>query len=678
MKKSIKNTVLIVGDWVVDEYWFLVRHHSDISSHTGYTHYRIAGKPDTIVRDLCGAGHVARLLYALRNHDLIKPFDIVGIGQWNQKDTTFIKHLIHSREKNCPSASINFDITQTICEEDPDIELIPLRDNCPSVRVIRAYHEGEIGVEQINRVDWESEESASSSADSNSIVWNALRLPNQADVSTVIVYDLGKGAINENVIRELYKLYSGANWYVKSKDLSPFWLPIIENSVKLFLVGPEKSSLMNPWDNWLVHGKITCQALDVISSLPNVENVALLSDKREVIVKANSTNECITGKSFVELNSVTQLGWSSALFAGLIYSLLKPESRRVNDSCVKEALTIADKYSGVPTFSKDSSKSIPLIEPQIYSNKWSQEENHWQQALNGNELGLIEQNGNLVLEIWRGSTQVSGYISCIPKKREIVDEIGRSLRAFTRKGRDNKKSLSILLQADAGSGKTFLARSLAKEFDFAFISFDISQIVHREELLDMFDMIATRQVNSGNNLLVFVDEINAKVDNQQVYGMFLAPLEEGVYRRRGNAYILKPCVWVFAGTKIDQDVLEHSDKLSDYKSRMTLIRQIDYFSMCQGVKDPYQIELDARLEQVYLGASLIKRKFTDVQEVSWEVLYRFFQEDPSQSPARKIVKRVESLKNVQYGRVTRDNCSDWDDSQWPQTKNNRRLVRLVS
>lgn len=69
--KNIPN-YLVVGDWFVDEYWFVVRHHSDVSSHAGPFHYRICSEPKDTVRDLCGAGLVTRILYELRKYN----FDI--------------------------------------------------------------------------------------------------------------------------------------------------------------------------------------------------------------------------------------------------------------------------------------------------------------------------------------------------------------------------------------------------------------------------------------------------------------------------------------------------------------------------------------------------------------------------------------------------------------------------
>ena len=62
--------ILIVGDWFVDEYWFLVRHYSDISSHIGPLHYRIASKPREYVKNLCGAGLVAQVLYRLKKYKI--------------------------------------------------------------------------------------------------------------------------------------------------------------------------------------------------------------------------------------------------------------------------------------------------------------------------------------------------------------------------------------------------------------------------------------------------------------------------------------------------------------------------------------------------------------------------------------------------------------------------------
>jgi hypothetical protein len=191
------------------------------------------------------------------------------------------------------------------------------------------------------------------------------------------------------------------------------------------------------------------------------------------------------------------------------------------------------------------------------------------------------------------------------------------------------------------------------------------------------------QANTRKKVLVFVDEINAFLDGSHAYGAFLAPLEEGIYIRRGNYFSLKPCVWVFAGTNLDDASLSSDEKLGDFKSRMELIERIDYKSLSTNSKSNYAVELQsqARLEQVYLGATLIKQFFSDVQEVSYEVLKYFYRMNPADAPARKIRKLAASLQNVQYGRISRENCNNWENEYWQEvdknSKEDQMYVKLV-
>jgi hypothetical protein len=262
----------------------------------------------------------------------------------------------------------------------------------------------------------------------------------------------------------------------------------------------------------------------------------------------------------------------------------------------------------------------------------------------------------------------------IDEKQEIIDRIGRYLRGFATTA-SPPRSLSILLQADPGAGKTFLAKTLAKIFGFSFIRYDVTQMIHRDEMLDLFDNVATRQANIREKVLGFIDEINALLDGTHAYGAFLAPLEEGIYIRRGKYFSLKPCVWIFAGTKLEEEDLSAGEKLSDFESRMVLIEKIDFKSLSSNCKDTNRLQNQARLEQVYLGAKLIKHHYSDVHEISKEALRQFFILDPSEAPARKIRKMATSLRNVQYGRITKRNCTNWENVQWPDKE--EKMVKLI-
>ena len=108
--------IIIVGDWVVDEYWYLVRQHSEISSHTGFVHYRSTSKPTERILDLCSAGHVARVLFDLRTESENKNYRIWGIGDWDADDTNNLLHLIHANGENkCKASQANYTLNRKLC-----------------------------------------------------------------------------------------------------------------------------------------------------------------------------------------------------------------------------------------------------------------------------------------------------------------------------------------------------------------------------------------------------------------------------------------------------------------------------------------------------------------------------------------------------------------------------------
>ena len=667
--KDKNQTILIVGDWVVDEYWFLVRHHSDISSHTGFFHYRLSTRRNETVSDLCSAGHVARVLYQLRSEDSER-YELFGLGAWHQTDTELIRHLVHARaNNNCPAASATYRLTPAHCEDTiPDIKLVTLQPESSTNRAIRQYHQEDGELKQINRVDWELEKSEQGAT----IEWSKLQLPRSDQVKTIVIHDLAKGVVTPSLITKLRRQYPKAGWYVRSKIISPPWLEQIKASLELLVIGPEVAALLNPWDTWLTHDKITIQALDIIKTLPG-KNIVLLSDRREVIGMLNERRHCMTAKSMVKPTPITQLGWPSAFFAALVHTMNDKKSALADEGIVA-AMDWADQYGGVPIAQSGKPNRIAPPRPNVHMGPWRREITDWQQAMQN--CGIIkEKNGALRLDVWRGSTYLPGYVACIREKREIITRIGKSLRAFSQ-GDTQVRSLSVMLQADPGAGKTFLAKSLAEAFGYSFLRYDVTQMIRRDELLDLFDTLATMQANEINKILVFVDEINALVDRGHLYGAFLAPLEDSIYVRRGKTFSLKPCVWVFAGTRLDAEDLGAGEKLSDFKSRVTMIEQIDYKSLNSERADTERLGDEARLEQVYLGATMIGKHFSDVKEARKEILEWFHRQDPSKEPARKIRKHVASMRNVQYGKITKENCQGWED-RWPETEDGDKPVKLI-
>jgi cytidylate kinase len=695
--------VLIVGDWVLDEYWVLVGHQSDISTHTGRCHYRLLFDPGDSIRGLCGAGHVARVLHFLKKNDSgqTQEVELYGIGRWSATDTELIGHLVH----RCDCTKARTSIKITWCEKDyeEDIKLVCLDDGSPTVRVIRQYHHVKKGLDQLCRIDWEPKNDGMA-LEENIYKEKLLTLPENVD--GIIVQDLRKGTVDRSLVKCLKERYEKTKWFIRSKIEKPEWLDDIKDDVELRVICPDVLGILSPWKNWLCEDRISYKTYEILNKKKDEgKNVVLLSSQREVIAltkdkqRSRKYTSVVVGKSTVEPTLLNQLGWADAIYASLVFFYLSEKNKGIDREVIDKALTTADEHLAIELPKSINSSKKEKRKPLVSGPEcWEKVKRDWDGAMNVAKkkgdveeeevnIGVIRKKGDLYLEVWRASTDLPGYIACIKEKREILYKIGRELESF-RKNASPARPLSIMIQADPGSGKTTLAESLAKSFGFSIVKHDITQMMHRDELIDLFDIIATKQANGEENILVFVDEINARIEGDPVYGAFLSPLEGSLFVRRSRSFSLKPCVWIFAGTDLEEDgvSLRSGYKLKDFKARMTRIEFIDFNKMTAMAKKNFEdnkqiaewdrIRKEAKLEQVYLGAKMIKNYFSDVKEISKEVLYGFYSLKPEESPARKIRRMGSSLRNVQYGEITRSNCEKWD-SKWRGIQEGKKMVKIV-
>jgi len=286
---------------------------------------------------------------------------------------------------------------------------------------------------------------------------------------------------------------------------------------------------------------------------------------------------------------------------------------------------------------------------------------------------------------------LEGYVSCIMQKQQSLLNMGRALRSFRKKA--PVRPVNVLLEASSGSGKTTLALNLATAFDFSFVEADISAMVRREELLYLFDSVANTQAVSQNPVLVFVDEVNARLEGDHVYSSFLMPIESGFYNRHGSRISLKPCVWIFAGTDISSPPPQHDNvpqeprdpKLEDFLQRMSMRINLDYNHLRQELGNnshaKARLQWQAQLEQVYFGAFMIKYFWPDVEYVSDVVLQQFADEPVDGAPFRQIRKLASEFQNVRHGIVTEANALHIDSDSGARAAvadiRAERMVRLV-
>lgn len=708
--------VLIAGDWFVDENWLIAPHHSASSSHVGREHFRIISRRGEVVKDLCGGGLIARIFYELRKYALPgststtpthtlrkirdidknftdhqavttpKEFQLCGVGRWNEADNTALPHFIHA---NCTRAGranrASFSLSMPVCQDEVDLKLINLArpaEDAATIRCIRTFIRSGGTLSQISRIDWEPEPPATKTSGQSPQYPDLETLRNQ--IVAIVIDDHLKGSVTKDLIHLLRKYArEDARWFVRTKDAAvadvstwPDWMKAIGKPLELLVIGPETCCRDYALNGLLAKSdRLAAHSFDILETLmrrhgpehasSGARNIVLTSDKLEAVGLFQDRKLVIAKPPSAPREQPDKINWTTALFAGLSYEMMVDAASGMlvqqPEVLLKRSLQHAHDHSGVKF---DASLHAPSIEsPQPAS--WDNVEREWHQAQAG--LGLVNPTGpEKRLEIWRAACDLPGYIACIKEKRESIRRIWHGIRRFGGNKRP-RGSVSVLLEADPGIGKTHLARTLAKQIDCTFISHDIAQMIHRDELLDLFDMVAAAQAEQADKpVFIFVDEINALLDDSPVYGAFLSPLEAGNYLRRGSRFQLQPCIWMFAGTPGLGCTMQPEDareKRKDFETRLTMIERVDYRSMCEKAGEGTRVADQARLEQTYMGALMINQSFSDVHEVDKDVLALFQALPPEDAPARRIRRLASSLENVQYGRVHKGNCTGHEWSQ---------------
>jgi hypothetical protein len=730
MKRNTNSktlTILIVGDWIIDEFWFVTQHSSDISSHVGFSHFRLAVNRGEKIINLCGAGHVCKIVF----QTLIKnnwDFHIHGIGKWYYPDTELLKHLCHTNlTSKCKISDSRYHMTLETCNSKEYLEKLTLstiNEEEQTNQVIRIFQLKGKSISQLSRIDWE----LPPVEDDDSNIEEILKKIEKID--HIIVQDHNKGTCSEEVMQQLIKKgrVSEASWYIRCKTINPQWFRHFNHTdkIKLFVVGPEVGIQKSPFENWTYENKITIQARDLInecnSYLKQAENIFILTNNKEIIGKVKSKesgSKCIVYKT-PRMEFLSFVGWSTSIFSLLSYELLdKSEYILDHDggSIKKALLTLND--DDVASVKLPEKITLPAFRddnPKIRIEDWDIVKKGWEDAFKG--IGIVDK---CFLDVWRARSYLKDYIVCIDEKKKIINGIGQILNNYIKEVHNS--SLCILLEAKPGAGKSTLINALVGSFNLHLVRCNITQLLQRQDITDVFDMITSFQAISNKPVLVFVDEVNSKLGNDYVYSSFLTPIEDGIYYKNGKICMIRPCIWIFIQTEIADQ--HEQGKFEDFKSRMNYSFNINYDALSASLKnkifsDIFQshskrtsindvvnevqnfenidvtlknllikklrkctvnnyisqkksfvtlideyISEQVKTENVYFAAHMINQFYPEVTQVSLSVLEYFYKlHDKNKmnhlNSQREIKQKIALLKELKYGKISNSTCVNWD------------------
>jgi ATPase family associated with various cellular activities (AAA) len=699
--------VLVVGDWFVDDHWVAGTYRSSTSSRTGKKH--LAGLQDvhSATESLCGAGRTACILHRAG-------FQISGVGICAPNDDNVLMAMLEPRglrERNPHSLR-----RWTSPKYPADAVFLNLGTaDCGTSRALRIYERVGRSTLLSERFDWETEVPKI----------DLDRLKDFLDsvkhkIDAIVVKDLAKGLVRPAVIKAIAGRLANLPWFVSSKSWLPPWFNHLPGVDLRLLLIPEiaaRSALGTRIDNDQSVSR-TLASWFVELNQPSKGALAMLENKILRYFKAYSSGPgsvstdtpgpapavvvvpddrailafSADGKGFIyrhePAREVIPMPMSSVLLGALTGRMLTSPTASLVDQ-VKGAAEFTHRWrqaeqrrvthyrSWKPEDEPKDTLEIPATgETKVLD--WHHCHEEWKAAYSHVEHGIIETPSGLRLELWRGMTELHGYICIVRSKRESIAALVHSIRSFVRD--DQSGTRSCLLIAPPGAGKTQLVRCLAKIGDFRVLRFNISFLYHQEEILDCFDRIATTQAELGNSrLLVFFDEINGKVEGESVYRSFLTPLEEMNYSRAEKIFHLQPAFWLFSGTSFE----EGQPKAADFKSRLT--HGVIHLETPNSDND----QRDASLERVYLGASLLKGLFPEIEMISEDVL-DLFSQLPHQLSNRGIVDFARSFVNVRHRKVVRENIP-WEwiednagvlereklEASWDKQREGGREVTIV-
>jgi hypothetical protein len=496
VKDSVKNltkTVLVVGDWVVDENWTVSAHQSPTATEPLGSHFRSIVARDAAVFSFCGAGRVARALYWMnrfkpdgqiepnRDHRL----SIYGLGIWAIGNGPSLRSFFRpgSTEGSNPyqlptEKMIGGDKRPIIPNGDVDltgIKLINLarfvdtKSKVPlcTTRIYRVFRTSQDGrLDMVQRIDWELP-----AAEFNKHGYREWAITKTEDVSqllnreigrvqidAIVVKCLGKGVVSDTLVTLLKNRFPRADWFVSSKLGIPKWLKIIkrpgENRLKLLFLPQIPMANIEQVPEWFTNnGLITREAEGYI--------------KNELIAKDHATSVIINprGLSIIALNHdengrwlhthfnsdydrlTERIGKASLFFASLVANKLNGTPFELNimralEKTLKwrdnEELRLSKGNTEVKETAYDTDffkgKENELKSKwRLVNSDWETSEKSWEQSRKG--LGIIKSpdssgNNRYRFELWRGMSVIENYVALVETRRNAVLQLYNLARSF--------------------------------------------------------------------------------------------------------------------------------------------------------------------------------------------------------------------------------------------------------
>jgi hypothetical protein len=712
------KTVLIVGDWVVDENWTVASDRSITSTEPLGIYYRsIVGRSGS-VHSLSGAGRVARTLHErahkkASNVNMVKPnppINLIGLGLWAKKDGEYFKNLVasdDSRKSNpyqlTPSPIVTRPVEQS---GDAGVTLVNLADyyskpqsgeefgTTHAYQVFQSQPNGDLHLSL--RLDWERP-TAPFSADEKILAWELdpqkepeLRayLSKLGTVDAIVVKCLGKGVVSDALVKLIKGVFPGTPWFVSSKQGSRTnWLTNLKDDEALQLLFLSPSSLASEEvARWRAGNSLpSYEAFTFLSRTLKKYHSHLRSKNGGAIVAMPSQLSLFalyadpkdSSKSFKQVfsygstdleNMTPRIGKASVFFGNLVSDiLLKPDLKSALESAARRTY---DWWRG---------EENRLLEEQSPAGVKSRPNDQLDRP--NDQLDYHIKDYNIKVTLWDQSTQEweesRTSLGIVKENDKLYFDLWRGMSAvngyvaLTEARHSAASQLYTIVKSFAETqppperAASCLLMDAPGQGKSALVKGLANALKVEFRLIDLSQMSERADLNNRLDSIV-TDQAESKrrflvfvdeidSDKGRWYGQFLAPLESGYYVHGGNRFHIKPCVWVFAGSTVRSATRDEETAVIAEPDKMADFKsRLTNGEIHLSKLTKKTDEAQIRLERTYIAVSILRALFPGLRFVTPGVLSAFYRIDPSIG-IRGIRHLMHRVTNVRDNAVlTRD------------------------
>ncbi len=524
-----------------------------------------------------------------------------------------------------------------LCKFESNINIFNIyndkkQETASTNRIIRNYDGfGGKTPHNINRIDWinKLDDSTGDKLSIEELLGKDVDFTGM--VIHIIVEDHGMGVLSSKTINQLFNFlntfkYQEVCWHIRTKMENPDWLKAlfiniqhygnenncIETIVNDFKIQQKEKGIRKPW----FEKTISRSSLELLGQMvgspyylhenprpvefPNIaKSAAILFEDNSIVgierietSKRSGTHRyrCFLYDNSKKISQPLTIGRTRKFFTAIVIkkiigSIVGVPPKKFHEIC-NEASNFAYYWSELlrekwnegnlnvfnyseiidAIFHKDSYFNNSLNDKSTLSNyddlwkRWNESSKY---------QGIINQKS---FDLWRGFGSLDDYITIGGSKRNAINDLINEIYKFSKQV-SPEYSLSCLITAAPGWGKSFLAKCAAKKFKLEYLEFSVSQMATTKDFIGCLATISSVQSrNKDKKLLVFIDEINAEVEGHSIIPLMLSPIWDGVFINEGRSYRIDPCIWLFASTS-DLNALSDSknpknNKGSDFASRL--------------------------------------------------------------------------------------------------------------